>query len=261
MAPYETLLVDEKEEVAVVTLNRPGKLNALSLTLLSELDMLMGEIDSRDDLKAVVVTGGLEVFCAGADISIFPGLGSPEEAYTFVQQIKRCLSSLRRLSKPSIAAICGMALGGGLELSLYCDIRISAIDSRLGLPEINLGAFPAAGGTQLLPRLVGSSIAKELLFRGEPITAQEALQIGLVNRVLPKEQVLPEAVKMARDFARKPAYAIRTIKRIVNTGLQMDIDRALTYESASFLGIWSSHDFKEGYSAFLSKRKPEFRGR
>lgn len=261
MASYETLLLEQKDEIALVTLTRPERLNALSLTLLSELEAVVGEIETRSDLKAVVITGGAKVFCAGADITIFPGLKSSEDTYSFVQRIKFSLASLKRLPKPTIAAICGYALGGGLELCMHCDIRIAADDAKLGVPEIQLGAFPAAGGTQLLPRLLGASIAKEMMFSGEPISAQEAYRIGLVNRIFPKDSVLAEALKMAKVFAKKPAYAIQTIKRVVDTGLQMDLDKALTYESTAFVGIWNSHDFKEGYNAFLAKRDPKFTGR
>lgn len=260
MASFETIIYEEKEEIAIITLNRPERLNALSLKLLEELNGVVDEIESRDDLKVVVITGGRKVFCAGADINLFSGLTTVEEAYRFIEWIKYSLGSLSRLCKPTIAAICGYALGGGLELCMYCDIRIASEKARLGLPEINLGAFPGAGGTQTLPRLIGSSRAKEMLFGGDPIDAQEAFRIGLVNKVVPKETVLEEAMKVARRWAKKPAYAVRTIKRLVDNGLQMDLVHALKHESSSFLGIWASHDFKEGTNAFLEKRKADFKG-
>ncbi len=260
MATFETIIYEEKEEIAIITLNRPERLNALSLKLLEELNGVVDEIESRDDLKVVVITGGQKVFCAGADINLFSGLTKVEEAYRFIEWIKYSLGSLRRLCKPTIAAICGYALGGGLELCMYCDIRIASDNAKLGLPEINLGAFPGAGGTQTLPRLIGSSRAKEMLFGGDPIDAQEAFRIGLVNKVFPKEKVLEEAMNMARAWAKKPPYAVRTIKRLVDNGLQMDLVHALKHESSSFLGIWASHDFKEGTSAFLEKRKADFKG-
>jgi enoyl-CoA hydratase len=261
MAPFETIIFEEKEDVAIITLNRPERLNALSLKLLEELNSVVTEIDSRDDLKAVIVTGGQEVFCAGADINVFSGLSTPEEAYKFIQWIKYSLGSLNRISKPTIAAICGYALGGGLELCLFCDIRIAADTAKLGVPEINLGAFPAAGGTQTLPRLIGAPLAKEMLFSGDPIDAREAYRIGLVNKIFPKEKVLPEAMNVAKAWAKKPAYAVRTIKRLVDNGLQMDLARAMAFETSSFLGIWASHDFKEGSNAFLEKRKAVFKGK
>jgi enoyl-CoA hydratase len=261
MASFKTIIYEEKEDVAVVTLNRPDKLNALSLLLLDELNQIMGEIDLRDDLKAVVITGGQKVFCAGADINIFSGLSTPEEAYGFVQRIKYALASVNRISKPTIAAICGYALGGGLELCMYCDIRIAAEDAKLSVPEIDLGAFPAAGGTQVLPRLIGAPLAKEMIFIGKPIDGREAYRIGLVNKIYPKEKVFEEAMNVAKALAKKPAYAIRTIKRLVDNGLQMDLARAMVYESSTFLGIWASHDFKEGSNAFLEKRKAVFKGK
>jgi enoyl-CoA hydratase len=254
---FETILFQKDEDVAVVTLNRP----ALSLKLLDELGKVMEDIDSSDALKAVVITGGEKVFCAGADITMFSELTTPEEAYCFVQSFKHSLGSLRRVRKPVIAAICGYALGGGLELALCCDMRIVSNDTKLGVPEIDLGAFPAAGGTQMLPRLIGTALAKEMLFLGKPISGQEAYRIGLVNRIFPKEEVVNESLKLAKTLAKKPAYAIRTIKRIVDNGLEMDLDRAFTYESSNFVGIWTSHDFREGYKAFLEKRKPEFKGK
>lgn len=261
MVTLETILFQEIEDVAVVTLNRPARLNALNHKLLEELTKLIDEVGSKDGLKAIVITGGEKVFCAGADINMFPELKTPEEAYHFVQMIKYSLGSLKRVSKPVIAAICGYCLGGGLELSLCCDIRIAAEDAQFGVPEINLGAFPAAGGTQMLPRLVGVAPAKEMIFGGDPVSADEAYRIGLVNKIFPKERVLDESLKMAKAFAKKPAYAIRTIKRIVDNGLQMDMDRAFTYESSNFMGIWASHDFQEGCRAFFEKRKPEFKGK
>jgi enoyl-CoA hydratase len=258
---FETIIFKRDEDVAIVTLNRQERLNALSLQLLDELGKVMEDIDSSDALKAIVITGGEKVFCAGADITMFSELSTPEEAYCFVQSFKHSLSSLRRVRKPVIAAICGYALGGGLELALCCDMRIVSVEAKLGVPEIDLGAFPAAGGTQMLPRLVGTALAKEMLFLGRPISGEEAYRIGLVNRVFPKEDVVNESFKLAKALAKKPAYAIRAIKRIVDNGLQMDLDRAFTYESSNFVGIWASHDFREGYKAFLEKRKPEFKGK
>jgi enoyl-CoA hydratase/carnithine racemase len=191
---FGTILFQEREEVAVVTLNRPERLNALSLVLLEELRTVIGEIGSREDLKSILITGGDKVFCAGADINIFSGLKTQDEAYGFVQGVKQVLGSLKRVIKPVIAAICGHALGGGLELALFCDIRVAAEDAKLGVPEINLGAFPAAGGTQMLPRLIGLARAKEMLFSGKPISGEEAYRIGLVNRVVPKEKVFNESL-------------------------------------------------------------------
>lgn len=257
---FETILFQEREEVAVVTLNRPERLNALSLVLLEELRTVIREIGSREDLKSILITGGDKVFCVGADINAFSSLKTPEEAYSFVQEIKQALGSLKRVSKPVIAAICGHALGGGLELSLFCDIRVAAEDAKLGLPEINLGAFPAAGGTQMLPRLIGPARAKEMLFSGRSISGEEAYRIGLVNRVVPKEKVFDESLDLARELAAKAPYAIGVIKRVVDNGIEMDLDRAFTYESSNFMGIWASSDFKEGSRAFLEKRKPNFKG-
>jgi len=261
MTSFETIIFEEEEGVAVITLNRPEMLNALSQKLLEELNSVVAEIDSRDDLKVVVISGGQKVFCAGADINLFPGISTAEEAYKMVEWIKYSLSSLSRTSKPTIAAICGYALGGGLELCLFCDVRIAADNAKFGVPEINLGAFPGASGTQKLPRLIGASRAKEMLFSGDPIGAQEAFRIGLVNKIFPKGKVLDEAMNMARAWARKPAYAIRTIKRLVDNGLQMDLTHALTFESSAFPGVWGSHDFKEGTNAFLEKRKAIFKGK
>jgi enoyl-CoA hydratase len=258
---FETILFQEEENVAIITLNRPKRLNALNLKLLEELNEAIEEIDSKESLRVVVVTGGEKVFCAGADINVFSGLTTPEEAYSYVQKVKHCLGSLRRTSKPVIAGICGYALGGGFELSLFCDIRFASDDAQLGVPEINLGAFPAAGGTQMLPRLIGPALAKEMLLGGDPISAKEAYRIGLVNKIFPREKVLDESLKMAKVLATKPAFAIRAIKRVVDNGLQMDLDHAFSYESSHFLGIWASYDFKEGTQAFLEKRKPNFKGK
>lgn len=258
---FKTIIFKKETDVAVVILNRPERRNALSVELLKELTKVMEEIEICGDIKSVVITGGEKVFCAGADISMFPALSTVDEAYNLVEGIKYALGSLKRVSKPVIAAICGYALGGGMELCLHCDIRIASENAMFGLPEINLGAFPAAGGTQILPRIIGVALAKEMLLIGDPISAQEAYRIGIVNKIYPKQDVLAEAMKMAENLAKKPAYAVRTIKRVVDNGCEMDLSRAFTYESSNFIGIWSSHDFKEGYTSFLEKRKPNFKGK
>ncbi len=258
---FNTIVLKKENDVAIVTLSRPGRLNALSVELLEELTKVMEEMESCDDIKSVVITGGEKVFCAGADVNMFPGLSSADQAYDFVEKFKYALASLKRLSKPVIAAVCGYALGGGMELSLHCDMRIAAEDAMFGLPEVNIGAFPAAGGTQILPRIIGVALAKEMLLVGDPISGAEAYRVGMVNKVYPKKDVLNEALKLAKNLAKKPAYAVKTIKRLVDNGIEMDLSRALTYESSSFVGIWASDDFKEGYTAFLEKRKPVFNGR
>lgn len=258
---FENIILREENDVVVVTLNRPKRNNALSVKLLEELNKAMEDIEHRNDLRAVVITGGDKVFCAGADITMFPGLKTAEEAFNFVERFKYLLGSVKRLSKPVIAAVCGYALGGGMELFLNCDMRIAAEEASFGLPEVDLGAFPAAGGTQVLPRLIGAALAKEMLLIGKPMDARDAYRLGLLNKICKKEEVIGEALKMAKELAGKPSYAVRTMKRIVDIGMEMDITRALSYESSNFIGIWASDDFKEGYTSFLEKRRPSFKGR
>ena len=254
-----TILYEKDEGIGIITFNRPKSLNAISDQFTSELSQVLDAIESDDEIRVVIVTGGDKVFAAGADIKEVSNIGTPADAYRFSKKGQQVFQKLVNLPVPVIAAVCGLAFGGGCEIALQCDIRIAADNAKFGQPEIKLGLLPGAGGTQRLPRLVGVGRAKELLFSGDPINAQEAYRIGLVNKVVPAESVMDEARKMARTFLERPRYALMMIKRLVNTGIEMDLNSALEYEARCFEILFSTEDQKEGLKAFVEKRKPEFK--
>lgn len=256
---YETLIHEKKDGLGIVTLHRPDRLNAINATLLQELELVFMEIAADEEVKAVILTGGPKAFCAGADIkevaaAAVPGPIPMLGSYDVFNQIER-------LDKVVIAAVCGYAVGGGCELAMACDLRIASTTAQFGQPEVKLGAIPLGGGTQRLPRLIGPTKAKELLFTGEFIDAKEALRLGLVNRVVPPESLLDEAKQMARSMTELPPLAVRGIKSCVNVGMQMDLHSAVEYEARIGTIVANSEDRLEGMRAFVEKRKPVFKGR
>ena len=212
------------------------------------------------DVRVVILTGEGKFFAAGADINELAGIKTPFDAHQFLLQIKPTFSLIESIPQPVIAAVNGPALGGGCELSLACDLRIASENALFGQPEINLGIIPGAGGTQRLPRLIGLTKAKELLFRGKPIDAQEAYRVGLVNRVVPGDELLSCCEGLARELAAQPYVALIMTKRVVNEGRNVDLRSALAMEAHSFEFLCSTEDQKEGLRAFLEKRKPKFQG-
>lgn len=255
--PYETLIYQKEDGTAIITLNRPERLNALSYQLMAELEQVADDISEAGEVRAVILTGAGRGFCAGADLKerSDPGVKQPiRKRYTVFHKIED-------LDKPVIAAINGVAIGGGLELTLVCDFRIASDLARLGLGEIKLGVIPAGGGTQRLPRLIGAARAKRLLFFGDHIDAQEALRIGLVDEVVPAEELMPRAKQMAKELAERPPLALKIAKSCVNLGLQMDLAAALDYEAKCASILVASEDRIEGMRAFLEKRKPVFKGK
>ncbi|MBW2101735.1 MAG: enoyl-CoA hydratase/isomerase family protein [Deltaproteobacteria bacterium] len=258
---FNTLIYKKEGAVGIVTLNRPERLNALSDELLLELGQVLEEIDEDEAVDALIITGQEKFFGAGADIKEIVNIHTPVEANRFAKKVRRVFNKLAELRQPTIAAVSGLALGGGCELALACDVRIAAENASFGLPEIKLGVLPGGGGTQRLPRLVGAGRAKEMLFSGDPVDAQEAYRIGLVNKVAPLGSLMEEAKKMAATFVERPGYAIKTIKCLVNEGLNMDLKSALAHEARNFEILFSTEDQKEGMKAFLEKRKASFKGR
>jgi len=257
---FENLVVDRDAAIAVVTINRPQVLNALNIKTLEELHRAMLELRDDSSVRAVILTGaGEKAFAAGADISELAGLSAVamNERATRGQQV---FDSIEHLGKPVIAAINGFALGGGCELAMACTLRIAADSARLGQPEINLGLLPGFAGTQRLPRLVGKGVALELLLTGRHVTADEALRIGLVNRVVPAASLQSEARAIASELAAKAPVAIRYILEAVNRGLEAPADTAQLLEAILFGLIASTSDMREGTRAFLEKRKPTFTG-
>lgn len=256
---YETIIVEKEDRVAVVYLNRPPY-NPLSSQLFGELSDCMDKIDQDEEIRAVIITGkGDKALAAGADIKEMANLGFKE--ITQMNKISRqAFTKIANLGKPVIAAINGLALGGGLELALCCDLRICSDNAKLGLPEINLAIIPGGGGTQRLQRLVGQAKAKEIMFFGETLKADEALAIGLVNKVVPLAELLDTAKEMAKKLAEKPPVAMRMLKMAIQSGAHLDMESALDLEATCFNTAFSTQDREEGMKAFLEKRKPEFKG-
>lgn len=257
---YEVIQLHKENGVATITLNRPP-LNPLNRQVFRELSQAADELQDDAFVKAVILTGaGDKAFAAGADVSEMAQL-TPVEVYDFCQVSLAAFQKIENLSKPVIAAIKGVALGGGCELALCCDFRLAANNAKFGQPEINLGIIPGGGATQRLPRLVGTAKAKEILFLGEVFDATEAENIGLVNKVVPANALLEEALKLAKELAAKPAVAMRMLKGAINIGMNLDITSALNMEIQNFAVTFASDDRKEGIGAFLEKRKPNYTGR
>jgi len=258
---FANLLVETDGAVAVVTINRPRVLNALDGTTVRELGEAVAQLAARNDLRAVILTGaGDRAFVAGADIAFMRGL-SPLEAKEFARAGHAVFQALEGMPMPVIAAVNGFALGGGCELALACDIRVAAENAQFGQPEVGLGIIAGFGGTQRLPRLVGPGLAKEMLLTADRWDAQRARAAGLVNHVVPGEELLPFCRDLAGRIARQGPVAVRLTKEAVNGGLQMDLDTALAWEANLFGLVFATSDRAEGMDAFLQKRKPAFGGR
>ena len=256
----EHLLLERGSGIAVLTVNRPKVLNALSTPTLEELRRTVLALKADDEVRAIVLTGaGEKSFIAGADINEL-ALNTPTAGREHAMRGQHVLDLIEQLGKPVIAAINGYALGGGCELAMACTLRLAADTARIGQPEINLGLIPGYAGSQRLARLVGKGRALEILLTGEPLSAQEAYRLGLVNRVVPQAELMTEARKLAATLAAKAPLAVRYIIDVVNRGLQMPFAEAQTYEATLFGLIASTEDMREGTSAFLEKRKPEFKG-
>lgn len=259
-----TLLYEVHGHVAVITLNRPDRMNTLGGTMKPDLARAFFELARSDDqVRAVLITGsGDRAFCAGADIKerATDVVRGPEY---FVRQkaTHELFRGIEEFEKPVIAAINGVALGGGLEIALCCDLRITASHARFGLPELKLGVIPAAGGTQRLPRLIGEARAKELILTADLVDAQTALSYGLVSRVVSLADLMPTAMELSQRIARHPPLAVRFAKRAINRGMQTDLDSGLEYERYAAAMIVDSEDRIEGMRAFIEKREPQFKGR
>lgn len=252
------LLMEVENGIAVVTINRPKALNAINGEMLEEMNVLFQEIFDRKDIKVVILTGaGGKAFVAGADIADM-AKQTPAEARAMSLFARDIFMKLEKMQQVTIAAIDGFTFGGGCELSMCCDIRIASEKSKFGQPETGLGIIPGFGGTQRLARLVGMGRAKELIFTGDTIDAQEAYRIGLVNKVVPDGEVMDYAKKLAEKIEGKAAYANAMAKQVIEVGYDMNLPDALTLEANSFAVLFSTHDRTEGLTAFLEKRKPEF---
>jgi len=257
---YENLIFNVEGSVAFLQLNRPSKKNSLNAALRRELATAAAEIAGNPKLGAVIITGGEDFFSAGADIEEIQGMATSESTYRHSRGFQGLFDQIENLPQPVIAAVSGFAMGGGLELVLACDFRIASQTAKFALSEVKIGAIPAAGGTQRLPRLVGVARAKAMILTGESIGAEEALAAGLVLKVVPKEKLLEEARSLAAKLAALPRLALAASKRLINRGVEIDITSALELEARSIAALATSHDLKEGSLAFLEKRKPNFTG-
>ncbi|MBP8985759.1 MAG: enoyl-CoA hydratase/isomerase family protein [Syntrophobacterales bacterium] len=257
---YKNLLFAVEDGVAIITFNRPKALNAMNSETMKELYDAVIRCKNDETIKAIILTGsGEKAFVAGADISEMKDL-RPKEALAFMELGHETLRALETLPKPSIAAVNGFALGGGTEISMACDMRFASETARFGQPEILIGLIPGWGGTQRLPRLVGMGRAKELIMGGEQIDAKRAYEIGLVNQVFPADQLLDAAKKFAKKLAGLPGFAIKMAKHSINYGYDLALDNANRLETECCAQCFSTDDQKEGMTAFLEKRKPNFKG-
>jgi enoyl-CoA hydratase len=258
---YSFIKYDENEGVAWIRIDRPESLNSLNIDVMRELDQAFRHAEKDPNIKVTVLTGeGDKAFVSGGDIKNM-------DAQTAVQLLneqvegQEIIRHIEESTKPVIAAINGYAFGGGTELALACDIRIASQKAKFGLPEITLGIMPGYGGTQRLPRLVGPSKAKELMMTGDFISAEEALAVGMVNKVVPHEQLQSEVMKFAKKLCERPPIALQMIKEAVNYGMQMDLTSAIRMEARIFNILFNTEDKAEGLRAFIEKRKPTFSGK
>jgi enoyl-CoA hydratase len=258
---YKNILFTVEDGVALLTFNRPKALNAMNSETMCELKDAIGKCQCDPEIKVLVLTGaGDKAFVAGADISQMQNF-RPQETITFMELGHETLRQMETMGKPVIAAVNGFALGGGTEISLACDFRFASEKAVFGQPEILIGIIPGWGGTQRLPRIIGMGRAKELIMGGEQIKAARAYEIGLVNRVYPAEELLPETLKFARKLAALPGFSLKMAKHSVNYGYDQSLDAACRLEVECCAQCFSTADQKEGMTAFIEKRKPAFTGK
>lgn len=254
---FKNLIIEKKDVIGIIRINRPESLNALNIETLGEIRDAVTLLNNDEDIKVLIFTGEGKAFIAGADIKQMKDMNE-DEAGEFCSLGQKIFDIIENLDKPVIAAVNGFALGGGCELSMACDIRIASENAKFGQPEVNLGIIPGFGGSQRLPRLVGKSIAKELIFTGDIIDAQTALHIGLANKVVAAENLLEEALAMAQKIAYKGPVAILIAKSVINRGMETDLAKGLAIERDGFVQCVASGEAKEGMEAFVEKRKPNW---
>jgi enoyl-CoA hydratase len=258
MSDLKNLLFEQDGFVAIIRLNRPAALNALNLELMDELVATLDSLDHDESVRAIVLAGSEKAFAAGADIKEMASATAVDMLYR--DQFTKW-DRIRKIKKPIVAAVSGFALGGGCELMMHCDMVIASETARIGQPEINIGVMPGAGGTQRLTRAVGKVRAMEMVLTGKFITGEEAAAAGLVNKVVPVEFYLEEAIRLAKEIASKPPIAVRLAKEAVLKAFDTTIEMGLEFERKNFYLLFASDDMKEGMAAFVEKRKAEWKGK
>lgn len=254
------MTIDFEEAVAIVRFNRPEAMNAANVEMSFDRLEIFNGIAHDDAVKAVIITGNEKAYCAGGDLTAFSQFGV-SEAQEFWRRGLEYQKVLSDMEKPTIAAVAGYAFGGGFENMLMCDLRIAADNAKFGLPEINVGIFPGGGGTQRLPHNVPIAIAKEMIFLGRTLDAQEALAFGLVNKVVTVDALMDEAMTLANRLTRKPELALKAAKISVNNSYSTDLQTGLNLEGMAWTALYGTKDQKEGMNAFIEKRKPKFIGK
>lgn len=258
---YKNVLVSFEGEVGILTVNRPKALNSLNTETLQDIQAGIREVKDHPEVKVLIVTGGgQKAFVAGADIEEMKGMNSVEATH-FSRLGHLTLKMIQDFERPVIAAVNGYALGGGTEIAIACDFIYASENARFGFPEVTLGIFPGFGGTQRLPRLIGKGKAKEMILTGKMVTAQEAYQMGIVNRVFPQASLMEESKKAALQIAANGVIGVKLAKSVIDQGFDMSLTEACLMESYAFGVGFATEDQKEGMTAFLEKRKPNFKGR
>ena len=255
---YTSILVETRGRVGLITLNRPQALNALNRQLMGELTDALETFDHDENIGAIVITGSEKAFAAGADIK---EMADKSTLQMMDADLVAIYGRIRTIQKPVIAAVSGWALGAGFELPLSCDMIVASDSAKFGLPEVTIGVIPGAGGTQRLVRAVGKALAMEMILNDRKLTAQEALQHGLVNRVVPVAEYLNEALKLAEEIASRAPLAVRAAKRLINLSYNSFLKDGLVEEKQVFYNLFNTEDQKEGMQAFVEKRKAEWKGK
>lgn len=253
-----SILVETRGRVGLITLNRPQALNALNNQLMNELMDSLASFDKNENIGAIVITGSEKAFAAGADIKEMADKSALE--MTTADHVA-VFGRIRTIQKPVIAAVSGWALGGGCEVALSCDMIVASESAKFGLPEVTIGVIPGAGGTQRLVRAAGKAFAMEMILNDRKLNAQEALQYGLVNRVVPVSDYFNEAMKLADEIASRAPLAVRAAKKMINASYELSLSDGLAEEKQTFYNLFATEDQKEGMSAFMEKRKPDWKGK
>ncbi|MCX2934745.1 enoyl-CoA hydratase/isomerase family protein [Mycobacterium sp. CVI_P3] len=256
----DVLTVDRNDGIAILTLSEAARRNPIGTALLAQLDRAIESMRTDDNVRALVLCGEGAAFSAGADLTEIAAFGTAIEFHSFIGRISSTLDRLQELSKPSVAALHGFALGGGFELALACDLRVAERGTQLGLPEVKLGLLPGASGTQRLTRLVAPTVARQIILTGEPLTAERAYELGLIVDLVDAGESRPAAIRLAQSLAATAPLALAAGKRLIDGGAAMSLASAVAYEREAVSMLFTSSDRDEGLRAFRERRKPVFRG-